>query len=104
MLWIEADPHALVRLAFRPGKPLDRELAFCVACPDGSRLGAHVDLGGDPPQDDSAQARPGAFGRLANAALNSALPQFEIPVASVVVNYGLWNSRHWLPRSMTWLG
>lgn len=106
ILWIEADSHAVVRLAFRPGKPLDRELAFCVACPDGSRLGARVDLQGpEAARDDSARAaRPGFFGRLANAALNSALPRFEIAVASVVVDYGLWNSRHWLPRSMTWLG
>ena len=106
ILWIEADSHAVVRLAFRPGKPLDRELAFCVACPDGSRLGAHVDLQGpEAAREDSARAaRPGFFGRLANAALNSALPRFEIAVASVVVDYALWNSRHWLPRSMTWLG
>lgn len=106
ILWIEADSHAMVRLAFRPSKPLDRELAFCAACPDGRRLGAHLDLQGEgPARGDSAQAaRPGFFGRLANAALNSALPRFEIAVASVVVNYGLWNRRHWLPRSMTWLG
>lgn len=106
ILWIEADSHAVVRLAFRPGKPLDRELAFCVACPDGSRLDARVDLQGPEaaPDDSARAARPGFFGRLANAALNSALPRFEIAVASVVVDYGLWNSRHWLPRSMTWLG
>lgn len=110
LMWIDAESHGLVRIALRPAKRINQELVLCIWCENGDGPAVLMDLGStDEDADpetvaDSTQNRIGILGRLANAALNSALPKIEIGVASVVVDFTQWNSRHWLPRSMTWLG
>ncbi len=110
VLWIEAESFGLVRLAFRPAKPIDSELVWCVVCEGGGGPRVLVDLAGgaEGAPGDASQApggggksAPGVLGRLANAALRSAMPRMELGVAAVVADYALWDSRHWLPRSMT---
>ena len=125
ILWIDAESFGLVRIALRPAKRIDQELVWCVWCEDGSGPGVFIDLGDTDedagPEDGAADSEGDAAGpdaaadsakddkigflrRLANATLMSALPKVELGVASVVVDYAKWNSQHWLPRSMTWLG
>ena len=128
LMWIDAESLGLVRIALRPAKRINQELVLCIWCENGNGPMLFMDLGSadedagpsdvaDPsdatgPTDDagpeavadSTQDGIGILGRLANAAINSALPKIEIGVASVVVDFAQWNSRHWLPRSMTWLG
>lgn len=113
VMWIDAESFGLVRIAFRPAKRIDEELVWCLACEGGRGPGVFVDLGSTAPGDeearaaaapDSAEGGASVWRRLVNAAFSSALPKMEIGVASVVADYALWDSRHWLPRSITWLG
>lgn len=113
VMWIDSESLGVVRMAFRPAKRIDSELEWCIVCEGGQGPGVFVDLGdavpsgeqaGTDPAPDSAGEGPSVWRRLANAAFSSALPKMEIGVASVVADYALWDSRHWLPRSVTWLG
>lgn len=114
-MWIEAESFGLVRLAFRPAKPADSELVFCLKCEGGGGPRVLVDLSGGArkvPADaapgpgqagetPASEPEPGVFGKVANTAFRSIMPRMELGVAAVVADYALWDARYWLPRSMT---
>ena len=109
-MWIEPESHGVARVAFAPAKQIDRETTFRLWSADGWTPGIDVDFREGPADVDSvggtrrpSGSRTGArgLGRLLNAGLNRALPLIEYPISSVVVDYSLWQSRWWLPRSLT---
>lgn len=109
-MWIEPEGRGLARVAFRPAKPIDREWTFHLWDADGWNPGTDFDFGGDSAGMDSVggalqRGRDGTaargLGRLLNAGFRGLLPRLEHPVSSIVVDYSLWRSRWWLPRSMT---
>ncbi|MDE2973117.1 MAG: hypothetical protein OXU64_00125 [Gemmatimonadota bacterium] len=108
IMWIDPESFRLVRVAFRLAKKIDREMSWRWA---GGGLGLTVDLG----VLDSAEARPdsslwaaprtqGLVGGLLSGMLNNSLPRMELDISTVVAEYGLWEMRHWLPRSVRWRG
>lgn len=109
-MWIEPERRGLARVAFRPAKPIDREWTFHLWDADGWNPGTDFNFGGDPAGVDSVGGAPEpgrdgtaarGLGRLLNAGLRGLLPRLEHPISSIVVDYSLWRSRWWLPRSMT---
>ncbi len=105
VMWIEPESFGLVRVAYRLAKKLDSELGLQFRRGDGPNMGLAVDLGDGVMAWDSTTSRnPGRLGRLVNGAVNNLLPQWEMNVTAVVAEYALWEMRHWLPRTVKWVG
>ena len=126
MMWIEPGSMALVRVAYRLAKPVNREISWQFR--RGGRWGAGVsvsletgDAGGGPGAPDSARApdspqspdsagagdprrRNTLFDRLVNGVANNLIPTMELDITTVVAEYTLWEFRHWLPRRVLWQG
>ena len=102
VMWIEPETFGLVRTAYRPAKPIDSELSFRRG--SGSLLDIEELYRGTALGDVEAPSppRPGLFGRILNYGLNAAIgTRLEIGVPVAVVDYSMWNLRHWLPRRAT---
>ena len=54
--------------------------------------------------DSATSRRPGRVRRFVSGVFKNMLPQLEMDIATVVADYGLWDSRHWLPRTVKWTG
>ena len=114
MMWIEPESMALVRVAYRLAKPVNREISWRLRRGGRWAPGVSVDLGpadagGAQSASDSAQApdstraegpprRNTLFDRFVNGVLNNLTPSMEIDITTVVADYALWELRHWLPR------
>ena len=106
MLWIDPDSFGVARVAYRLAKKLDSELEWQVRRGGRWRPGLQV-RGGDDSDEasaDSLDSPPGIFDRLMNGVVNQSMPGLEMDISTVVADYGLWERRHWLPRSVTWRG
>ncbi len=106
MMWIDPESFGLARVAYRLAKKADRELYWQVRRGGRWRPGLHVRSGEDSAEApaDSASGRSGLFDRLANGVVNQSMPTMELDISTVVADYGLWEGRHWLPRSVMWRG
>ncbi|WP_425152975.1 hypothetical protein [Candidatus Palauibacter sp.] len=109
IMWIDAESFGLARVAYRLAKPVDREMTWRLRSGGRWSPGLHIDISAPDPADrapapDSTPDRPGFFDRLVNGAFNSAFPRLRLDISTVVAEYGLWEMRHWLPRSVAWRG
>lgn len=106
MMWIDPESFGVARVAYRLAKKLDRELHWQVRRGGRWRPGLQVRSGDDSDEAsaDSLDSPPGIFDRLVNGVVNQSLPGLEMDISTVVADYGLWERRHWLPRSVTWRG
>ncbi|WP_423925019.1 hypothetical protein [Candidatus Palauibacter sp.] len=109
IMWVDAESFGLARVAYRLAKPVDREMAWRLR--SGGRWSPRLHIDISPPNSsahglapDSTPDRPSFFDRLVNGAFNSAFPRLRLDISTVVAEYGLWEMRHWLPRSVTWRG
>ena len=106
ILWIEPASMALVRVAYRPAKRVDREMRGRAV--HGGKWQPRVWIdggeGGGAPGDDPATPPPGLFARLVNLSAYRMAAKLEVDLAAVVVDFAPWEGRHWLPRSVRWDG
>ena len=123
ILWIDPASMALVRVAYRPAKRVDREMRGRLRHDgewqprvwiDGGGGGGAPggDAAGTLPGDDPASAPgprpasapPSLFDRLVNMSALRMAAKVEMDLAAVVVDFAPWEGRHWLPRSVRWDG
>ena len=116
IMWIDPESLGLSRVAYRLAKPVNREFSWQLR--SGGRWSPGLNLGIRPldaadstltntasaATDTVPTSTPTFSDRLVNGALNASLPRFEMDISTVVADYGLWEMRHWLPRSVTWRG
>ena len=122
IMWVEPESMALVRVAYRLAKPVNREISWRLRRGGRWAPAVSVDLGPADPggarsASDSAQAPDSAgapdsaraegpprrntlFDRFVNGVLNNLTPSLEFDITTVVADYTLWELRHWLPRRM----
>ncbi len=98
MLWIDAESHDLVRVAWRLAKAADSELKW------GLRREGSFQVGLWLPKRDSTPPKEGKGTRFLNWSFNRIAGPVRMDVASVVVDYALWEMRYWLPRRVEWHG
>ena len=109
IMWIDPESFGLARVAYRLAKPIDWEISWRLRNGGRWRPGLSLDVGPADPSDsalvsDSSATRPSLFDRLVNGVFNNSIPRLELDISTVVADYGLWEMRHWLPRSVTWRG
>ncbi|MYK67729.1 MAG: hypothetical protein F4022_14865, partial [Gemmatimonadetes bacterium] len=106
ILWIDPGSYAVVRVAYRPAKRVDREMRGRFLHGGGWDPRVWIDggQGGGAPGDDPATPPPGLIARLVNIAAYRMAAKLEIDLAAVVVDFALWEGRHWLPRRVRWDG
>ncbi|MDE2796019.1 MAG: hypothetical protein OXL34_14455 [Gemmatimonadota bacterium] len=106
IVWIDPVSHALVRVAYRPAKRVDREMRGRAI--HGGKWDPRVWIdggeGGGAPGDDSSAPPPGLVARLINISAYRMAAKLEIDLAAVVVDFAPWEGRHWLPRRVRWDG
>ena len=103
IMWIDPESHGVARVAYRLAKKVDRELSWRVRLGTGS-FGFGVDVPDSALASNSWNSPPGFFDRLLGGVINEAWPQMEMDITTVVADYGLWETRHWLPWSVRWKG
>ena len=103
ILWIDPESHGVARVAYRLAKKVDRELSWRVRLGRGS-FGFWVDVRDSALASNSEDAPPGFFDRLLGGVINETMPRMEMDITTVVVEYGYWEMRHWLPWSVRWKG
>ena len=99
MLWIDPETLELVRVAYRPAKRVDREMSGRLRQGGEWRPRVWIDVGDSTSADGSADS-PGLLSRLVNLGFHRVVGRLEIDASAVVVEYGLSEGRHWLPRSV----
>ncbi|MCY3545293.1 MAG: hypothetical protein OXH49_00285 [Gemmatimonadetes bacterium] len=100
IMWVDRESFNLVRVASRPAKRVDSELSWQLRHDNGWSLGLAI-TADDPGTDQgSARARPGIFERVVSGAINGLMAPLELDITAMVVDYGLWELKHWLPRSV----
>ena len=109
IMWIDPDSYGLARVAYRLAKKVDREVSWQLRRGGRWTFGVRVDMGASDAEDslpatDSPRAPLGLVDRLVNGVVNNTLPRMEMDISTVVADYGLWEMRHWLPRSVRWEG
>ncbi len=114
MMWIEPESMALVRVAYRLAKPVNREISWQLRRGGRWAAGMRVNLGSedagaaaeatDSAQSDAPPPRNSLFDRLLNGAINNLIPPLELDITTVVADYTFWDFRHWLPRRVLWQG
>ena len=106
ILWIEPESFALVRVAYRPAKRVDREMRGRFLHDGGWNPRVWIDggEGGGAPGDDPATPPPGLIARLINISAYRMAAKLEVDLAAVVVDFAPWEQRHWLPHSVRWDG
>ena len=102
IIWIDPESHAIVRVAYRLAKKADRELSWSVRL--GRSLGFGVNVQDTALESSSEDDPPRFLDRLLGGVLNETMPRMEMDITTVVADYGLWEMRHWLPRSVKWTG
>ena len=106
ILWIDPASMALVRVAYRPAKRVDREMRGRAV--HGGKWQPRVWIdggeGGGAPDDDPATPPPSLFARLVNLSAYRMAAKLEVDLAAVVVDFAPWEGRHWLPRNVRWDG
>ena len=103
IMWIDVGSHGVARVAYRLAKKVDRELSWRVRLGSGS-FGFDVDVPDSALASTSGDGPPGLFDRLLSGVANQTMPEMELDITTVVAEYGLWETRHWLPRSVSWKG
>ena len=109
IMWIDPESFGLVRVAYRLAKKIDREMSWRLRLGGRGGFGLRVDAGPPDTADsafasDSPRTPPTLVDRLLSGAVNNSLPRLEMDISTVVADYGLWEMRHWLPRSVRWQG
>ena len=109
IMWIDPESYGVARVAYRLAKPIDREISWHLRSGGRWDSGLRVDISPVEPADgvlasDSAASGPSLFDRLVNGVYNNLFGRVEMDISTVVADYGLWEMRHWLPRSVTWRG
>ena len=106
IVWIDPVSMALVRVAYRPAKRVDREMRGRAI--HGGKWDPRVWIdggeGGGAPGDDPTTPPPGLIARLINLSAYRMAAKLEIDLAAVVVDFAPWEGRHWLPRRVRWDG
>ncbi|MDE2796018.1 MAG: hypothetical protein OXL34_14450 [Gemmatimonadota bacterium] len=103
IIWIDPESHAIARVAYRLAKKVDREMSWRVRL--GSRsLGFGVNVQDSALESSSEEGLPRFLDRLLGGVINETMPRMEMDITAVVADYGLWDMRHWLPRSVKWTG
>ena len=100
IMWVDRESFNLVRVASRPAKRVDSELSWQLRHDDGWSLGLAITADDPGADQDSARARPGIFERVVSGAINGLMAPLELDISAMVVDYGLWELKHWLPRSV----
>ena len=100
IMWVDRKSFNLVRVASRPAKRVDSELSWQLRHDDGWSLGLAITADGGRADQDSTRAGPGIFERVMSGAINGLMTPMELDVSVMVVDYGLWELKHWLPRSL----
>ena len=100
IMWVDRESHNLVRVASRPAKRVDSELSWQLRHDDGWSLGLAITADGEPAEQDSTRTGPGIFERVVSGAINGLMTPMELDISVMVVDYGLWELKHWLPRSV----
>ena len=100
IMWVDRESFNLVRVASRPAKRVDSELSWQLQHDDGWSLGLAITADGESADQDSTRSGPGIFERVVNAAMNGLMTPLELDISAMVVDYGLWELKHWLPRSV----
>ena len=108
IMWIDPESFGLVRVAYRLAKKIDREMSWRLRL-GGREAGLQVGIGrlysADSTLASSPRSTPPTFtDRLLSGVANNSLPRLEMDISTVVADYGLWEMRHWLPRSVRWQG
>ena len=89
-----------MRVASRPAKRVDSELSWQLRHDDGWSLGLAITADDPGADQDSTRARPGIFERVMSGAINGLMAPLELDITAMVVDYGLWELKYWLPRSV----
>ncbi|MYJ11882.1 MAG: hypothetical protein F4086_16345, partial [Gemmatimonadetes bacterium] len=100
IMWVDRESFNLVRVASRPAKRVDSELSWQLRHDNGWSLGLAITADDPGTDQDSARARPGIFERVVSGAINGLMAPLELDITAMVVDYGLWELKHWLPRSV----
>ena len=100
IMWVDRESFNLVRVASRPAKRVDSEMSWQLRHDDGWSLVLAISADGDGADQDSTRSRPGIFERVMSGAINGLMAPLELDISVMVVEYGLWELEHWLPRSV----
>ncbi len=103
IIWIEPESHAIARVAYRLAKKMDREMSWRVSLGRRS-VGFGVNVQDTALESNSEAGPPRFLDRLLGGVINETMPRMEMDITTVVADYGLWEMRHWLPRSVKWTG
>ena len=118
IMWVEPESMALVRVAHRLSKKLDREISWQLRSGGSWSIGFRVNAGSeeaaaadtattrDASPDsapDSAPRRNSLLDRALNGLVNSTLPPMELDITTVLADYSILDG-HWLPRLVRWEG
>ncbi len=97
VIWIDPEAFGVVRAIYRPASTTTN-LRFDFGGDWDNGMGLVVES--EPLGDLDAPPPPRAslLERLANFGYGALVPRLEMGTSAVVVDYGLWNARHWLPR------
>ena len=104
ILWIDPESHGLARVAYRLAKKVDREMSWMARQNGKWAPGFWVNVQDTALASSPGDEPPGLLDRLVNGVVNQTMPRMEMDVSTVVADYGLWEMRHWLPRSVRWKG
>ena len=109
ILWIDPDSHGLARVAYRLAKKVDREMSWRFRRKGGLSVGLWANvrdtaLASGSEASSSEASSPDILDRLVGGVINQSMPKFEMDITTVVADYALWGTRHWLPRSVRWAG
>ena len=104
MMWIEPESLGLVRVAYRLAKKINSEMTWQLRRGGEWSPGFWIEVGDSALAPDSAAASLSLFDRMANGVFNGIYPRVELDISTVVADYGLWELRYWLPRSVRWAG
>ncbi len=101
ILWIDPDTFGLARAAWRLAKRADSEIELRLR--EDGRWNPALRFNVPDLETDDA-ARMGPFDRLTNWVADGLIGNVAMDVTTVVVDYQLYELRHWLPRAVRWEG
>ena len=113
IMWVEPESMALVRVAHRLAKKVDREVSWQLRQGGRWAIGFRVDVGAESADvgaespttaPDSAPPRNTLFDRFVNGLVSSTMPPWELDITTVLADYSIVEQRHWLPRLVRWEG
>ena len=98
VMWIEPETFGLVRTIYRPAKPMESEMSFRFGGDWDGGIGLVVEGGAMDDVEARPPPGPSLIERIVNYGYDALTPRMELGVSAVVVDYALWDFRHWLPR------